>query len=882
MQRAVGRVQDDPVAVAAEAQDVLDNLTPESVGSEVQATALWAVGQAAREQNDLERAEVKLLQAAEVARSAGLAALVGRIEVSRSLVLALCARTDEALATVLRAETMLTGADLARAIMQRGLIHQRAGALSDAIDSYSQALPVSVTTKDTLGEARLRINRGLAYAYAGDFAGAEADLLHARDLGHALDQSLLVVWCDHNLGFVFGRRGNAVRALAHLQRAYDGCEGLDVGSSTLPVILVDRAEVLANVGMVTEALTDATDARRRLATTDNVVELAETELLLARIALMAGDGARAHDAAIAAETAFIAQERGPWAVLASSIGYRTRDDVSAAVSRCRFLSSDLPAGEAAPLAEEGALLATKLGDASWDADARIVATIAGRLWRAAGDDARAIEQLEPVAASRTHGSAIQRVQGWQAEALIRVMNGNRSGARRAIRAGLDTIAAYRTTMAATDLRATVSVIGDRLSAWLTELAIDGGRGRDLLAAAEAWRAGALVAPVSAPEDPDLERLLGELRAADADRRAGTPGADARRARLETAVRDRARQLPGTASTAAPHVDVDRIIEALGDRTLIEYIQSDGDLHAVTVVNGRARRHSLGPVDALTPEIQSMRASLQRLARGTGSARSLAAARDGLAHAAAVVDVALLGPLPSIGDAGAVIVPTGLLHGVPWAALGRVRATPFAVAPSAAVWHAASTRSPVSGVTVLAAGPDLDGAVAEVGAIAGVVPDAIVIAGADATVERVLAALDGAGLAHFAAHGDFRPDNPQLCSLRLADGDLRVYDLERLRSIPPVVILSACDAGAVAVKAGDELLGFSAAVLRLGAASLVAPIVPVHDEATVDLMAGLHRHLAGGSTPAVALQQARLATVDDGSPDGARTLAAAASFLVIGS
>ena len=53
----------------------------------------------------------------------------------------------------------------------------------------------------------------------------------------------------------------------------------------------------------------------------------------------------------------------------------------------------------------------------------------------------------------------------------------------------------------------------------------------------------------------------------------------------------------------------------------------------------------------------------------------------------------------------------------------------------------------------------------------------------ATAANVLAALDDAWLAHIAAHGTFRADNPMFSSLLLDDGPLTVHDFERLGRKP---------------------------------------------------------------------------------------------------
>ncbi len=176
--------------------------------------------------------------------------------------------------------------------------------------------------------------------------------------------------------------------------------------------------------------------------------------------------------------------------------------------------------------------------------------------------------------------------------------------------------------------------------------------------------------------------------------------------------------------------------------------------------------------------------------------------------------------------------------------------------------------------MLAAGPRLQHADAEIDALATRYPDAIRLAGPDATVPAVTAALDGAGVAHLAAHGRLRTDNPLFSALEFADGPLTVHDLERLAEPPGLVVLSACDAGRSDVLPGDELLGLASALLAMGTRTLVAAVLPVDDEVTGELMVGLHRHLAEGTGPAVALAAARAEL----PPERARR---AAGFLCFG-
>ncbi|MEV0201403.1 CHAT domain-containing protein [Nonomuraea sp. NPDC050691] len=117
-------------------------------------------------------------------------------------------------------------------------------------------------------------------------------------------------------------------------------------------------------------------------------------------------------------------------------------------------------------------------------------------------------------------------------------------------------------------------------------------------------------------------------------------------------------------------------------------------------------------------------------------------------------------------------------------------------------------------------------------------------------------LDGARLAHLAAHGRLHAAHPLFSSLHLSDGPLTLYDLERLRRAPRVVVLAACESGRSIVRAGDELLGLSATFLAHGARTVIASVVPVPDAETASPMAALHRLLAAGRSAATALAEAQ--------------------------
>jgi CHAT domain-containing protein len=209
------------------------------------------------------------------------------------------------------------------------------------------------------------------------------------------------------------------------------------------------------------------------------------------------------------------------------------------------------------------------------------------------------------------------------------------------------------------------------------------------------------------------------------------------------------------------------------------------------------------------------------------------------------------------------LPPAALHAVPWGLLPSLAERVIAVAPSVSAWLRGARIPPPRNRTVtLVAGPGLDGGAAEVAALADRYLAAEVLTADIATAERVLNALEGRWLAHIAAHGSFRADNPLFSSLRMADGPLTVHDLQRLHRAPYRLVLSCCDSGRTASTGVDELLGLIGALVQLGTAGRIGPVVPVNDEAAVPLSLALHERLTSGATTAEALRDARVSLRDD--------------------
>ncbi|WP_433533554.1 CHAT domain-containing protein [Micromonospora sp. CA-263727] len=294
-----------------------------------------------------------------------------------------------------------------------------------------------------------------------------------------------------------------------------------------------------------------------------------------------------------------------------------------------------------------------------------------------------------------------------------------------------------------------------------------------------------------------------------------------------------------------------------------------------VRDGRAGLHDLGPLAEAARLVRWHRFGLRRLIT-TGDS---AAARAGVEHAAAALDSQLFDPLRRhLAGRPLVIVPVGALHDVGWAGLPTCAGRAITVAPSATVWLGADQREAPVGPPVLASGPRLPAGQAEVHRLTRVLPGARLFTGADATADALTAALDGAGLVHIAAHGTFRADNPQFSTLELADGPLFAYEWERIARPPGCVVLSACESGLTGVRPGDEVMGFTAVLLALGAKCLIATVLPVPAEPTTALVLDLHQRMRAGARPAQALAHAQRAF---GASGDSTARATAAAFVCLG-
>lgn len=855
----VEQVQDDPSLVRREAAVSTDDERPE-----VRALAHWAVGLAARELNDLDAAQAAIGAALEAAAAdEGLSTLLGEILSSHSLVLAMRGELTSALEAIERAEGYLDGAAAARNLMQRGLLLTRMGRLDEASNAYESALPVIRDAGDHTALVRLLLNRSVVHVWQGDIVAARGDLEEALELAQRVGQTLQVAACAQNLGFVLGRSGDVPEALARFAEAESVYRSLGDETGRAAVVLKDRAEVLAEVGLVAAALDDVTEAVEMLARAGNHLDAAEARLTAARLAAIADEPWRSLEDASVAGREFELQQREDWAIQADLVAYAATVDL----------------GQGTPqLGEE---LATRLDARGWVLEAQEARLTAATVAIRRGDLSSGRRLLE--AAGRGTTSAMQRIQAHQARALAHEAGGDTRRALTEVLDGLVELDRHRATLGSIELRARVVARARDLIQLGLRVAISAGDPLGVLSMVESWRAGSMrFPPVRPPDDEVLARDLAQIRIIDAEIHEalaqGQPTGEIfdRRARLEAGIRQRSHASRGIGSS----FDIDHVEDLLAevqDAQVISYfVDEGGSMGAVVARPGSSRMVDIGRAGEIADLVHAHVFVLHRIAGRRGSQASMRAAGEALDDGVERLSRTLLGATDP--ERPLIVVPTGGLHRLPWQALAPGR--PISVAPSLGSWvKAHRSRGPLSADSraLLAAGPDLPGAAREVKELAGLWPQAERLVGSQATVAAVLAAMAGADIAHLAAHGRFRADNPLFSSIRLEDGPLTVYDLERVDRMPPTVVVPSCDIAVSEVGRGDELLGFTAAMLALGVSGMVAPVVPIDDESATGLMVNVHRRLRSGVAVAEALAGA-VSTFDDADLTARAT---ASSFVALG-
>lgn len=757
-----------------------------------------------------------------------------------------------------------TAAVQAKGDIRTRVLHRRAhlltlvGRYAEAVADLDAAVTASETTGDDLWLGRSLVNRSDANLALGATRSAESDAVRAEKILSSLQRPLEAAQALHNQAIAAHQRGDLPRALALLDDVARGYQQLGVFRADLAI---DRARTLLTAGLMSEAMATVGSA---LAAKDlQPVKRAEILLTAAQAALADGDIDAAEVDADLAGQLFAAQERPTWAHRARLLSLQAQYLADHPDKRDLTLQpTDRGTQDAEQRRRQRRLLRSTAELVAQMRDERAVELpvallLHGRIAHDADRDDEARASYTEAARSRHTAYGLGRAAGWLAVALLADLTDDRRALLHACRRGLDAVDEYRALLGDLELRALATRHGNELATMALRSAERRGDARSMLWWIERWRATALAVPRTRPaRDQELDQHVAALR--DVVRRLdsadGSTGDSLRqeRDRLEAQVRRTRRRQPADGARAAAF-DLTAIREELGEIVLLVLLTVDGQLSALTVADGRVRRRPVGTLADALREARFTRFALRRTAFGRVADIPAAAAR---LQRALLGDTARAWSRPRI-----VVVPTADLLTAPWGVLPVFAESVVTIAPSATLWSQARRRHDRHGHIALVTGPDLSSGEQEVTALSPLHDSARAVGGERATVAGALAVLEGARLAHIAAHGTFRADAPMFSSLKLHDGPLTIHDLDRLDRPPAEMVLSACDSGNAAPIGAHEALGLVSSLLAMGTSSVLASVVPVNDQATVGVMRNVHDVVGRGGSLAEGWLAARQAATD---------------------
>jgi tetratricopeptide (TPR) repeat protein len=735
-----------------------------------------------------------------------------------------------------------TADDLALRILvhaQRGAIQLRFGALHDSLQDLDLAVAL-LDDAPQVDQCNMLLSRGYVHLNLGNLARSRADLALAAELAHESGLVLEDFKARHNLGYVEFLAGELPESLRIMDEAARLGADLPRG-----IPLLDRARVLVEAGLVSEADETLAEAEQIFARDRLSQDLGEVEVARAECALLAEQPAAARRLAVIARGRFRRRGNDRW---------RRRAELV-------ILQADVARGRTGRVVEEeGRRLLAEFDAEGLRAESRIAAFVTAEalLDRGRPDAARAIaDTVGPAKAADPIGARLHT--GYLRARLARACGAPAKAAQH-VRSSLAELAAYQARFGSIDMQTGSAIHGRRLAELGVAIALD-ERGRAVSSRLPAVRP---------PADQRTAELLADLRQTVEGVHV-TPndaGLQRRRRQLEREIKSRSWTIAGAGKVQRPaSLGMARAAASSTGSTLVSFVRAAGSLHAVVLDARSVSLRSLGSAEPVDELAKRARADLDVLAHRLPAALRVAAAAS-LDRSLGALDDTLLKPL-RLGSNRLVVVPTGILGALPWGAMPSCHGRPVSVTPSATAWLIAlgSVTRPASGpdAVVAIAGPDLERSEHEVATLAGNWPGGRALTGSAGGREALAAAMAQATVVHIAAHGRHHTENPLFSSISLADGALFAYELDQTARCADHVILSACELGRSTIRPGDEALGLTSVLLHLGSRSVVAGVARVEDATAAQVMIGYHARLAAGRDSAEALAEALDAGAETPAP-----------------
>lgn len=771
------------------------------------------------------------------------ARLTARILISRALTWTYSGDAPAGLALLDLVDQFVAEQDRGLLMHQRAVILQQNGRPVDALTYFDLAEPVLAEHGPDWTYAGLFLNRANALRDLGVLGKGLENARKARELFARLGRRLNQVKAQHVEALLLLDLGEVAKALAEFEEIR--AEYREHAPELEAFVHSANADALAYVGMYRQAIEHWTEAivAQRLAGDHSGAAISEF-----------------WRAAVAFEDSQF-ELATEWAQGAMNSLYRQGNEPMAFLARLLILQGQFDSkNETSDLADKVSRLCDALEQRGWTLRLNQAKVLAARARINAGDLAGAEADLVEERRGPGYEALAEDLARHLAKAELSIALGQDPMPE--LQAGLDQLDEYRTAFGSVEFQAGVSALGVQLSSKGLTHTTNHGSPSDMLRWAERSRAQALrIPPVKSSADPDAREALGRLRQARQElwdlQVEGKEAAETlqRVRELEEAIRNYDRTKPG------PRRQTDRVTpEALQElaesrnTALVNLYEVGGDVRVI-LAGGKELKHvRLMPLDAASELERRLGADLDALGKPFRLPPRLQASVEGsIRRNAAALAEGIWDPIADyVGDRQVVIVPHSRLAWVPWPLLPQLRGRPMTVSPSAEAWWRAVHRSAATGPALVAAGPALSRAGGEIETIAGLYPGANLIAADESDPELVLKALDGASVAHIAAHGHHEPDNVLFSRLDFGLGPLNAYELLGLDQPPGHVVLSSCDLGRSTVAVGNETLGFTAALLHAGTSTVVSSLGRVPDDMAAEMMIEYHRRCAAGATPAEAL------------------------------
>ncbi|HEU4542920.1 MAG TPA: CHAT domain-containing tetratricopeptide repeat protein [Jiangellaceae bacterium] len=828
----------DPQAFRPRAADFVQEAR-RSGDTEAICLALRASAWAERYALEHRRALHLLNEAVRIARHNRLNDVLGQVLVTRGAVLHEIGRLSAARRDFDAAESLVPPDEMAELTIQRATLSDNQGDRTLAAGLYARLLRDPTLTAEVRFKAAT--NYGVLQGESGRFPEALA-LFDVASSAAEQVSPLYVALVAENRAWVTVLAGRLADGVAQFDAARAMFEELGVPPGEL---LKEYSEALMQLRLLPEALDRAREAVVILESHGVELMAAEARLNMARLALLSNRLDEAVADAEAARTSFRRQRRAWGAATATSVALEARLRIGA------IEPGDVARAGRAALALEQARMRAYAVNAHLIAGQ--VAAASGRVAEATSCWTRSQELSRGL-------PLLVRLMGTLAAALSAQHQGRADRVRSLTRSGLADLAKHRAALPSTELRALASGHGEELG----RLGLASRIGKQPAARVLEWmertRAAALSVVDPEPSE-DISDDLGELRSVytelvAARQESGTEpaGLRARQRRIEQRIRSatwssRARDARVGAAASAPELR-----KALDGRVLVEFDVLDGELIAAVLDPRRTRIVRLGALEGVQRDAERLLFYLRYLARPRPAAPAVQTMLANARQAIGRLGEFLIEPLGVDPEAELVVVPVRGLHSLPWTCF---HPAPVSLAPSGSMWaRSRAMRPSASSQVVLAAGPDLPGAHAEIERLAELHDDPIVIGPPESTMATVAKALDDATLAHLACHCYIRSDNPTFSRLLLSDGFLTVHELDQRADVPHRVILAACESGRDVSYDGNEMLGFVSTLMAKGTAGVLASSVVVPDQELLPLMSGVHTAISDGRTLAAALHTAR--------------------------